>query len=81
MSMAKQPFFAVILERTDGNIGSDRISSQTLTNFLKDKTLRFPNSISFFFFLIVHQSGGNEDSGSNQLFLIVFILEPLNGLI
>ena len=28
--------FVVILERTDGNIGSDRISSQTSTNFLKN---------------------------------------------
>ena len=29
MSIGELPFFAVILERTDGNIGSDRISSQT----------------------------------------------------
>ena len=35
MSIAELPFFSVILERTDGNIGSDRISSQPSTNFQK----------------------------------------------
>jgi len=35
-SVEKLPLFAVILERTDGNIGSDRISSQNSTNFQKN---------------------------------------------
>ena len=34
LSAFKPPPLTVILERTDGNIGSDRISSQKITNFL-----------------------------------------------